>query len=160
MTYHIAQLNIGRVRAPVDDPLMADFTDNLTRINTLGHNTPGFVWQLLTEDGDSTAFRMFTEDDRLLINMTVWSDIDALFAFTYQSEHTDYFRHRRAWFEKLEDFPALVLWWIPAGHHPTLAEARTRLLHLSDHGPTPLAFTFKQRFTVAEMLAYTSDADA
>ncbi len=74
--YHIAQLNIGRVRAPLHDPIMADFADNLNLINGLGHETPGFVWQLLTEDGDSTAFRMFAEDDRLLINMTVWESID------------------------------------------------------------------------------------
>ena len=152
--YHIAQLNIGRALAPVDDPLMADFTNNLLRINTLGHNTPGFAWQLLTEDGDSTAFRMFADDDSLLINMTVWESIEALFQFTYHSEHTDFLRRRREWFAPLPDLPVLVLWWVPAGHHPSLEEAKAKLLHLKQHGPTPLAFTFRQRYTVEEMQAH------
>ena len=151
---HIAQLNIGRARAPVDDPLMADFTNNLVEINTLGHNTPGFVWQLLTEDGDSTAFRMFADDENLLINMTVWQSIEALFAFTYQSQHTDFLRRRREWFEPLADLPPLALWWVPAGHQPTLEEAKAKLLHLHQHGPTPLAFTFRQQFTIEDMQAH------
>ena len=149
--YHIAELNIGRLVAPVGDPLVADFVDNLNRINQLGHETPGFVWQLLTEDGDSTAFRIFEGDD-MLINLTVWEDIDSLFTFTYSSEHVEFFRRRREWFIKLEDYPPLVLWWVPAGHHPTLEEAREKILFLKEHGPTPLAFTFKQRFTIEEML--------
>jgi hypothetical protein len=152
-SYHIAQLNIGCVRAPVDDPLMAGFTNNLMAINTLGHNTPGFVWQLLTEEGDSTAFRMFADENDLLINMTVWESIKALFDFTYHSPHTDFLR-RREWFEPLADLPPLVLWWVPAGHHPTLEEAKAKLLHLNQHGPTPLAFTFRQQYTIEEMTAY------
>lgn len=157
--YQIAQLNVGRLVAPVGDPLVADFVDNLTRINELGHQTPGFVWQLLTEDGDSTAFRLFggdadsATDDDLLINMTVWESIEALFDFAYYSEHAAFYRRRLEWFHKLKDYPVLVLWWVPAGHQPTLIEARDKLLHLKQHGATPLAFTFKQRFTVEEMLA-------
>ena len=149
--YHIAQLNIGRLVAPVGDPRVAEFVDNLVRINQLGHQTPGFVWQLLTEDGDSTAFRIFEGDD-MLINLTVWEDINSLYKFAYSSEHVEFFRRRREWFHKLEDYPALVLWWVPAGHYPTLEEARDKVLYLKEHGPTPLAFTFKQRFSVEEML--------
>jgi heme-degrading monooxygenase HmoA len=150
--YQIAELNIGRLVAPVGDLRVADFVDNLERINQLGHQIPGFVWQLLTEDGDSTAFRIFEDDDNLFINLTVWETIDALFAFTYSSEHVEFFRRRREWFHRLEDYPALVLWWVPAGHQPTLAEAREKLLYLKEHGPTPLAFTFKRRFSVEAML--------
>lgn len=150
--YHIAQLNIGRTVAPLDAPVMADFVNNLNRINQLGHSTPGFVWQLLSDEGDSTAFRIL-DDDTLFVNFTVWETIDALFDFAYKSQHVEFFRRRREWFVKLEDLPVLTLWWIPAGHIPTLEEAQEKLLHLRDHGPTPLAFTFKQRFTPEEMLA-------
>lgn len=148
--YHLAQINIGRIRAPLDDPSMADFVNNLIKINTRGHNTPGFVWQLLTEYGDSTGFHEF-EDERILLNMTVWESVEALFDFTYKSEHVEFFRRRREWFEKF-DGVYLVLWWIPAGHHPTPQEAKEKLAYLEAHGPTPLAFTFKRRFTVEEML--------
>ena len=150
-SYHIAQLNIGRVRAPVDDPLMADFTNNLVAINTLGHDTPGFVWQLLTDEGNSTAFRIFPEEDDLLINMTLWESIEALFDFTYKSQHVEFLRRRREWFEPMNDLPSLVLWWVVAGHQPTLEEAKAKLIYLHEHGPTPLAFTFRQRYSVHDL---------
>lgn len=150
-TYHIAQLNVGYTVAPLDDPRMADFVNNLVRINTLGHQTPGFVWQLVNDGGDSTTFR-FDNDADMLINLTVWDSIDALFDFAYKSEHLDFFRRRREWFVKMER-PYLVLWWVPAGHHPTLQEAREKLDYLEAHGPTPLAFTFRQRYTVEDLLA-------
>ena len=149
--YHLAQINIARIQAPLDDPSMKDFVDNLQKINALGHDTPGFVWQLLSEEGDSTAFRVF-DDERIIINMTVWESVEALFEFSYRSEHVEFFRRRREWFAKLDQV-YLALWWIPAGHHPTPEEAKEKLAYLEAHGPTPLAFTFKQRFTIEEMLA-------
>lgn len=154
MPYHLAQLNVGYAVAPLDDPVMADFMDNLVRINQLGSETPGFVWQLVNDSGDSTSFR-FDNDADMLINMTVWESIEALYDFVYKSEHVDYFRRRREWFVKM-DRPYLVLWWVPAGHQPTLAEAAERLAHLEAHGPTPYAFTFKQRFTVEDLLRTNS----
>ena len=149
--YHIAQLNIGRIVAPLNDPIMADFANNLNQINQLGANTPGFVWQLLSDEGDSTAFRILN-DDSLFVNFTVWETIDALFDFAYKSQHVEFFRRRREWFTKMEDLPVLTLWWIPANHTPTLEEAQEKLLYHREHGPTPLAFTFKERFTPDEML--------
>ena len=149
--YHIAQINIGRLVAPLDDPIMADFTNNLVTINTLGAQTPGFVWQLQNEAGDLTDFRIL-DDDMLLVNMTVWESPDALFEFAYKSHHVEFFRRRREWFLPLTDLPELTLWWVLAGHLPTLDEAGAKILYLRDHGPTPLAFTLKQRFGVEDML--------
>ncbi|MCC6613977.1 MAG: DUF3291 domain-containing protein [Anaerolineae bacterium] len=149
--YHIAQLNVARMRAPLDDPLMADFVANLDAINALGEQTPGFVWRLIDDEGsDATAIRLF--DDRTIVNMTVWDSIDALYDYAYYSGHADIYRRRLDWFEKPTE-AVLVLWWIPVGHIPTLEEAKERLLHLRALGPTPQAFTFKQRFTVDEVLA-------
>jgi hypothetical protein len=148
--YHIAQLNIGRALAAMDDPVMREFIDNLAAINALGEATPGFVWRLQTEEGNATALS-FREGYAL--NLTVWESIDALYQFTYFSQHVDFFRRRAEWFHKL-DTPVTVLWWIPAGHIPTIAESDQKLGLLEANGPTPLAFTFKQRYTVEEMLAY------
>ena len=156
--WHLAQINIGRIRAPLDDPAMAGFTDNLTRINQLGAEQVGFVWQLLTDEGDSTGFHVFDDPD-MLINMTVWESIEALHAFTYRSEHAQFFRQRKDWFEPMEG-PSLVLWWIPAGYHPTPEEAKERLALLADRGPTPLAFTFVKQFSIEEMLAYAHDKES
>jgi Domain of unknown function (DUF3291) len=143
MGYHVAQVNIGTVKAPTDSPLLADFMAALDPINALADASPGFVWRLQTEDGNATAIRPY-EDDRLMINMSVWESIDELASFVYRSGHVEVMRRRREWFEHMRIF--MALWWVPAGHVPTPADARERLDHLAEHGPTPFAFTFKARF--------------
>lgn len=141
----IAQLNVGRTVAPLDDPALDGFVSRLAEINALGEASPGFVWRLTDETGgDATGIRAF-DDPRMIVNLTVWSGIDELFAFAYRTRHVELLRARRDWFVPM-DGPSLVLWWVPAGHRPTIAEARGRLDHLADHGPTPHAFTLKQGF--------------
>ncbi len=142
--YNVAQYNVARLLAPLDSPLLADFVRDLDRINGLGDGSPGFVWRLKTEDGTSTSVRI-RGDEMLIVNYTVWASIEALFEFTFHSAHVEVYRRRREWFELL-DTPFAVLWWIPADHVPDVAEAEARLEHLVAHGPTPHAFTFKQRF--------------
>ena len=141
--FHIAQLNIGRARGPVDGPVMADFMALLDPINTVADASPGFVWRLQTEEGNATALRPY-EDDRMIVNMSVWESIEALAGFVYRSGHVDVMRRRREWFEPMK--PYMVLWWVPEGTLPTVEEAKDRLAHLRDHGPTPFAFTFKASF--------------
>lgn len=144
-THHLAQLNVGRMLAPVDAPEIADFMANLERINQLADGSSGFVWRLQTEEGDATSIRPF-EDDLMLVNLSVWESIDTLRAFTYTSAHVGILRRRREWFERLPN-AHLVLWWIEAGHIPTVTEAIDRLERLRREGPTPLAFTFRTPFT-------------
>ncbi|MGZ8501660.1 MAG: DUF3291 domain-containing protein [Candidatus Limnocylindrales bacterium] len=145
---HLAELNIGRTVAPMDDPLMADFVANLDRINALGDASPGFVWRLLDESGSATSIRAF-DDPRMIVNLTVWESIEALREYAYRSGHVEFLRRRREWFVPL-DGPSLVLWWVPAGHRPTVKEARKRLDRLAAEGPTPEAFTLKTAFPSAD----------
>jgi len=145
-TFHIAQLNIARGRASMTDPLMAGFVAQLDTINTLAERSPGFVWRLKTDDGNATSIRAF-DDDLMIVNISVWESIDSLFAFTYKSEHVQVFRQRSDWFEH-SIAPSLTLWWLPAGTVPTVEEAKTRLEHLHQHGPTHFAFNFKARFSM------------
>ena len=142
--YHLAQLNIGRIRAPVEDPVMNGFMSRLDEINTIADNTPGFVWRLQTEDGNATSIHAF-DDPRLLVNMSVWESIEALHTFTFRSSHRELLRSRADWFERYEG-PFQVLWWVPAGHIPTVEEAKAKLERLTESGPSPAAFTFKDRF--------------
>jgi hypothetical protein len=152
--FHLADINIARMLAPLDDPIMADFVNNLDRINALADNSEGFVWRLQTEDGDATALRAF-EDDRIIVNMSVWDSIESLHGYVYRSDHTAIFRRRRDWFSVMDQH-VLALWWIPAGHIPTVDDAKIRLDHLDKNGPTPYAFTFKKRFTAEELLVFQS----
>jgi len=150
----LAQLNIGRLRASTDDPLVAEFMAALDAINALAEASPGFVWRFQTEDGNATAVRPF-EDDLLLINMSVWESVEALGDYVYRSDHTAYLRRRREWFDRASE-AYLVLWWVPAGHRPSVGEAIDRLQHLRTHGPTAHAFTFRHTFAptgVAEAYA-------
>jgi len=147
---HLAQINIGRLKAPLDDPSMAGFVSRLDEINALADRTPGFVWRLQTEEGNATSLRPF-DDERIALNMSVWESIEALRAYVYSSAHAEVLRQRRDWFEKFERV-YLALWWIPAGHIPSIDEAKARLASLEQNGPTPLAFTFKTTFTPDEAL--------
>lgn len=142
--WHLAQLNVARALAPLEDPLLADFMAALDRVNALAEASPGFVWRLQAEDGNATSIRAY-DDPRMIVNMSVWESIEALFDFTYCSGHAKIMGRRRKWFEKLEA-PHLVLWWVPAGHRPGLDEAMARLEQLEREGPTLAAFTFKTRF--------------
>jgi heme-degrading monooxygenase HmoA len=144
---HLAQLNVALAKGPMDGPVMADFQAALEPINALADAARGFVWRLQTEDGDATAIRPY-EDERMMVNMSVWESIEALRAFVYTSAHTPVMRERRRWFEQVETY--LVLWWVPAGHEPTIEEAKERLEHLKRHGPTPYAFTFRASFAAAD----------
>jgi hypothetical protein len=142
--YHLAQYNIAWIVAPLDDPVMADFTDNIDAINLLAEEAPGFVWRHQAEDGNSTSVRV-RDDDRIIINFSTWESAEALFQFAFYSGHADYYRRRSEWFTH-DDAPFAVLWWVPAGHEPTVEEAEEQLAQLKEHGPTPEAFTFKARF--------------
>jgi hypothetical protein len=142
--FHLAQVNIGRLRAPLDDPLMEGFRSQLAPINALADGSPGFVWRLQTEDGNAMAIRPFA-DDRMAINLSVWESLEALQLFVYRSAHLGPLRDRQLWFEPT-DGPILALWWIPAGHVPTVSEAKDRLQRLRERGPSPEAFTFRTPF--------------
>ena len=152
--FHVAQLNVGRSVAPLDDPIMAGFMERLADINALGERSPGYVWRLQGETGNATTIHAYS-DPRMIINLTVWESVEDLYAFAYQSGHVEVFRRRREWFEQL-DGPSLVLWWVPAGELPTPAEARRRLELLAAHGPTPDAFTFKTHFDPPKTSAVVS----
>jgi len=142
--WHLAQLNIGRIRAPMTDPLMAGFVAELEPVNALADSASGFVWRLQTEAGDATAIRPY-DDDTILINMSVWETVDALKAFVYRTHHADVMRQREKWFERVDTY-FIVIWWIPAGTIPTVLEAKLRLDHLRQRGESPYAFSFKKVF--------------
>jgi hypothetical protein len=142
--WHLAQVNIGRIRAPMNDPIMAEFAQALDEINALAEASPGFIWRLKDDSGNATAIVAFP-DPRQLVNLSVWSDLASLQAYVYRSVHGRFFARREAWFEKLAG-AHLALWWIPAGYIPTVNEAKERLAVLDRLGPTAEAFTFRQAF--------------
>ena len=142
--HEIAQLNVARSLAPLDSPQLAPFMARLDEINALAERSPGFRWRLQGESGNATELRVW-DDPLVIVNLTVWASIDDLHAFTYRSDHKTVFARRFDWFERLER-PSTVIWWQPADEIPALDDALRRLDLLAEHGPTPEAFTFKQRF--------------
>ena len=136
--HHLAQLNIGRIRYEIDDPRMADFTNNLSLVNGLAERSPGFVWRFIDDSGNSTSTRPYA-DPRIAINMSVWDSIEALERFVYQTVHKRFYGRRAEWFEHYED-AYFVMWWAAAGHRPTVEEAVERLKHLQQYGPSEHAF--------------------
>ena len=143
-SFELAQLNVGRLLAPVDSAEIAGFVAELEPVNRIADASDGFVWRLQTEQGDATSIRP-TDDDLFLINMSVWSSLEALRAFTYTTAHVQVLRRRSEWFERMAT-AHMVLWWVPVGHRPTVDEALDRLERLRREGPTPAAFTFRTPF--------------
>ena len=145
----LAQVNIGRLRAPLDSPQLADFVAALDPVNAAADAAPGFVWRLQTEDGNATSVRAFEWDQAgsagVIVNMSVWETPEALAAFVYSDTHRQVLRSRRQWFERMTE-AYTALWWIPRGHVPGTAEAEDRILHLRESGPTPYAFTLREHF--------------
>lgn len=148
--YHLAQINIGKLKAPIDAPETADFKNNLDRINALAESSPGFVWRLTGEGNNATDLVAF-DDPLIITNLSVWESPAALGAFVYRSGHIEIMRRRAEWFEPLEVF--MALWWVPAGHEPTVAEAVARLDLLRRQGPGPDAFTFREPYPAPDAQA-------
>ncbi|MFD4409524.1 DUF3291 domain-containing protein [Streptomyces sp. NPDC058466] len=142
--YELAQVNIARLKAPLDSPRLKDFVEALDPVNAVADAADGFVWRLQSDSGNATDVPVFG-DDWLIVNMSTWRDTNALTAFMYQGRHRELLARRREWFERLEE-AMTVLWWVPAGHRPSVAEAEGRLLHLRANGPTPYAFTLRTSF--------------
>ena len=145
--YQLAQLNIAALKAPLDSPELKDFVDNLDRINALAEASPGFVWRLKGDGNDATSLRPLGEN--IIVNMSVWRDVDSLRNYVYQSAHIEILRRKREWFTRMAEAP-FALWWIPQGHEPTISEAVARLEHLRQHGATAEAFTFGEAFSAPD----------
>jgi hypothetical protein len=142
MVLHLAELNLARLAAPLDDPRMAEFVVANAKINALADAAPGFVWRLVHDGRDDAMWlRPFGAD--VIVNMSVWESIEALRVYAYKSAHLEYLRRRREWFVPFGDVNA-VNWWVPAGHRPTLAEATAKLELLRSVGSTPEAFSLRQ----------------
>lgn len=149
--WHLAQINIGYAVADMDDPRMADFMNNLDRINGLAEVSPGFVWRLQSDSGNATDITV-TEDPRFILNMSVWESPDALFDYVYRTDHTPFISRRKEWFQRHE-FAYQALWWVPIGHRPSPEEGLAKLAVLDRLGPTASAFTFKKQFPKPDVAA-------
>jgi len=136
---HLAELNIGRLIAPREDPRVADFMSNLDRINGLGKRMPGFVWMMEGEEGEGNTATAIDGDPQFIPNLTVWESKSQLETFVFDTLHAKFMDRRAEWFEILGDM-YFVMWWVPQGHRPTLAEALGRLDHLRIHGDSDHAF--------------------
>jgi hypothetical protein len=154
--WQLAQLNIGRAIAPLDDPLMAGFTEQLDAINQLAERSPGFVWRLQSDSGNATDIA-YDADPLLIANLSVWASLDELQRYVYTGEHLSVLKQRKAWFSTIEG-PTLVLWWVRDGHIPNLLEAKAALELLRLNGPTACAFSFAKPFPPPQSAAQRSIA--
>lgn len=147
MADHLVEATVSRLRHPPEDPEIADFVSALDRINRLAEDSPGFVWRLPSENGRPSLADV-TGDPLLVINMSVWTSYPLLHEYVYRSAHSEFVRRRTEWFDRVAQ-PNTVLWWVPAGTRPTVADALARLEHLQTNGPTPRAFSLRTRFDSA-----------
>jgi hypothetical protein len=149
MSFEPAQVNVSRLLAPLDSPLLTDFVAALDEVNAAGDRAPGFVWRLQTEDGNATAVRAFGwdvgESHGVIVNLTVWKSVEDLGDYVFSGAHLAVMRLRRTWFERAVE-ATTALWWVPAGHRPSTDEAEDAVRQLRAQGPSQRAFTFRQPF--------------
>lgn len=142
--WHLAQANIARLKEPIDSPTLAGFVTELDPVNALADGSPGFVWRLQSDEGNATSIRAF-DDDRIIVNISVWTSLEALRAFVFEGRHLDVLRRRREWVEKL-DGVSTALWWVRPGTIPTVEDAKAKLALLAERGSSTEAFTFREPF--------------
>lgn len=156
---HLAELNIAHMRAPIDSPELAEFVAQLEPVNALADAAPGFVWRLKESEADPTATVIHGYGDHLLVNFSVWESLESLWNYVYRTPHLGVLRRRREWFLRMAE-PYMVMWWIPEGHIPSLAEGMRRLERLRAEGPSPEAFTYKGSYDSSEAVSLPAAAEA
>lgn len=163
--YHLAQVNVAYAKGDTDDPMMKLYHQRIDEMNTVADHSPGFVWRFQTDSRD--PLDRFFDDSLVLFNMSVWESIEALHQYTYKSAHAELYAARRQFFDDWKTRIGAVLgngffamWWIPAGELPTVEAAKEKLRLISEQGPTPLAFHFKQRFTPEETEAWLANSSS
>ena len=146
MTKHqLAQINIARMKGVnIDDTIMQEFVDNLDRINELAESSEGFIWRLKDDSNNATSINPYN-DEQILVNVSVWENIESLEKFTYKTFHTDFLKRRKEWFQLFGN-AYYALWWIKKGNFPTIEEAVEKLDYLQKNGSSEAVFDFKKRF--------------
>lgn len=151
INFQLAQVNIAKRLSSMDDPIMADFVNNLDKINKIADLHEGFIWRLKNEDVELGA-KIF-QDDSLIINMSVWKGLKYLYDFTYNSTHKEIFKRKKDWFSKMKMIH-MAFWYVTEGYEPTFYDAKNRIDYLNKYGETPYAFTFKSKFSASDSLNY------
>jgi hypothetical protein len=151
MRHHLAQVNIARSHAPFADASMASLVERIAEINALAERSKGFVWRFKAPEDGSRWFAPFEDyfvpfaQERFFFNMSVWESIEDLKHYVFRTAHSELLKGRQHWMGEFEK-AALAMWWIRAGHVPTVAEARAKLEQVQQLGPTSDAFTLATVF--------------
>ena len=145
---HLVQVNIAQIRhGSIDAPEMKSFTDRVEAVNALARRSPGYVWTLEGEDGvGATRVEVFPENPNIIIQLSKWESVEALFHFAYKTAHAKLIAAKEDWFVPVPGMANLSLWWVEESHLPTIAEAKAKMVRLHRNGPTPQAFNFAAPF--------------
>jgi hypothetical protein len=147
MKYHLAQINIAKFKASLEDRSMKEFVDFLEPVNKFAEESEGFVWRLKDDEGRAVSYieNPFKEEELLAINMSVWSDVEHFKTFVYKSVHSYFLKNQKQWFTPI-DRPRFAMWWVPEGYTPTIVEGKQKIDQIEKEGPSTSAFTFQKFF--------------
>ena len=146
-THHLAQINIAKLIAPLEDPLIKEFRESIDFVNQVGSESPGFLWIYKADDGSSSSYEEnLYEDPLIVVNYTLWENYESLHHFVFNTVHSYFLKNRKRWFSKLEQ-PHVAMWWVPAGTIPTIEDAKEKLAQLEKNGPGPEVFTMRKRYS-------------
>jgi len=128
----------------IDDPIMKEFVDNLDNVNVLAEKSEGFVWRLKDESNNATHLNPL-DDEQIIINMSVWEDIESLEQFVFSTSHVEFMKRRKEWFVSYGKV-YFAMWWVEKGTIPTIDEAIQKLDELEKNGASAKVFNFRKKF--------------
>lgn len=134
----LAELNVGYAAHALDDPRMADFIDNLDRVNALAERSPGFVWRMKSDSGNATDIDV-PGDPNMISNLSVWEDIKSLGNYVFNTVHARFYERKSEFFANMTSHH-FVMWHVADDHIPDLSEAMQRLTYLNENGSSEHAF--------------------
>ena len=156
---HVAEINIGRLNYPIDDPRMADFVNNLGRVNAMAERMPGFVWRLVGDGSNDGALELrLYADPMMAVNMSVWASVEDLENYVWNTVHKRFYNRKAEWFEPMKSHH-FAMWPIEEGHIPTVEEAKARLRTSFDMIEAEMAgrtWAMGESFTIADCAASPS----
>ena len=140
--HHLAEFNLGVLKYDWDDARVQGFVDGLDLVNGVAMRSPGFVW-MLGEEAMDAAQRdpdgVLGGNPRTASTLSVWEDVPSLEQFVWNTVHKRFYDRKAEWYDPGDQL-RMVMWWVPVGHRPTIAEAMERFRLLEANGDSDQAF--------------------
>jgi len=147
----VSLLTTGFLRAPWGHPILQGFADRTDPVFAAADLIQGHINTIDARVGAEAPYSSFFrphEHAAYADTLSLWSNLEAMFAFAYHGLHAEAFRKRREWFVPME-CPNHAVWWVADDHTPTWKEGYELHWQLSQNGSSPHVFHLRECFNAS-----------